>query len=71
MMCMSGSTEGCEIDASDCSGIADYYCCSAGAVDGCNDNSLFLDFVSECVCLCVFVCCGPIYFLCHSSTPFG
>lgn len=46
-MCMIGFTEGCDISSWDCGGLADYYCCTIRDMDGCRDNALFLNFVSE------------------------
>lgn len=57
MTCMSGSPEDCDSSVPDCAGIADYYCCMTEDVDGCNDNALLLEFISELVVMsCNTVC---------------
>lgn len=49
--CMAGARldGSCDRNATDCAGVAAFYCCVAG--EGCSDNALLLDFVSESVVL--------------------
>lgn len=47
--CMAGATRdgSCDTTVPDCAGVADYYCCELGGTEGCSDNVLLLDFISE------------------------
>lgn len=47
--CMAGATRdgSCDATVPDCAGVADYYCCLAGDAQGCSDNALLLDLISE------------------------
>ncbi|CAM9311348.1 unnamed protein product [Ectocarpus sp. 4 AP-2014] len=46
--CMAGATRdgSCDATVPDCAGVADYYCCLAGDVRGCSDNTLLLDLIN-------------------------